>query len=390
VFVVPVTPATPATFDLLDSSGPTLLATLTSKGWGTAFNAITVKSEAGKLTVALPGTSETITEIFTYTTVADLVTAINGRSAILAATFVAESTPDTFAATAMAGGTEPAAVAQDWADAFVALNGFRVNAIHVATSDAAIWAMLADYAILHRLRGFVGSDLHNWNGVANRQTAIAALKAEAAALNAPRIMHVGLGADGLPGYLTAARHAALAATLEPSVPMTFKHLDFTSLETRLDYYTEVGGVDGLLLAGVAVPVPDPSSLGTFLVSRGLSTWTGDDNLYRREQSVLAAMDAVQDLIEAGMRQFLGGEGKVGVIARAVGVVDTILRQCTQQNSAVRINSYRPESIVAQFSSDTVLRIRAAVTPIPPINFIDVSLNLERTEIELDMSVNLAA
>lgn len=387
VLVVPVNQSTPST-KTLQSSAPTTLATITSKGWGLKFNEILLKHETGKLTVKLPtGGATPIVETFTYSTVQGLVNDINERSAIVKATFTANGTVVNFSETAMTGGTEPAATSDDWAAALTELAGGNVTAVHVATSDTSVWAMLADFCIQKRCRGFVGGALQSWNGVSARATAIAALKSQAAALNAVRMMHVGLGANGLPGYQFAARYAALAAALEPSVPMTFKHLDVESLEARLDIATEVGGVDGLLLAGVAPPVPDPDALSTFIVSRGLSTWIGDDNLYRREHSVLAASDAVQNLLEAKLRQFLGGEGTKATAQRAVGAIHQTLEDCTKPTSVVRINGYRPESITATIT-DTVMQCSAAFTPIPPVNFIPLALNLERTDITVQFEAPL--
>ena len=389
VFVVPVNPATQASRTLA-SSTPTTLATIKTKIWGLRANDVLVKHETGKLTVKLPSNRGNIIETFTYSTVAGLVADINERSAVLEATFAAEGTVVNFSEAALTtAATEPAAQAADWADALRALDGIRVNAIHVASPSSTVWATLSDYAIQKRLRGFVGSDLKSWNGVSNRAASILTLKTEAAGLNAVRMMHCGLGANGLPGYLFAARYAALAATLEPSVPMAYKFLDVESLETRLDIATEVGGVDGLLMAGVAPPVPHPDAPGTYIVGRGLSTWIGDDNLYRREHSVLAGTDAVVDLLEAGLRQFLGGEATRATGERAVGTIAQTLEACTKPTSIVRINGYRPESIVANLV-DTVMNTAASMTPIPPINFIPLNLKLERTEIEVRFEAPLAA
>ena len=150
VIVVPVNQCTVAT-KTLNSSAPALLATLSSKGWGTRFNAITVKAEAGKVTITLPTESGSIVESFSYTTVAGLVTALNERSALVSAVFALEGTPVTFDTTAMAGGTEPAATTDDWAAALHALDGVRITAVHVASYNPAVWALLADYAIQKRL-----------------------------------------------------------------------------------------------------------------------------------------------------------------------------------------------------------------------------------------------
>lgn len=390
VFVVPVNPSTPSTKEL-SSVTPTLLMTLTSKGWGLAMNQLLVKMETGLLTIKYPTPTSAIVETYVITGATGIqaaVTEINARSGLVSAAFTAEGTIVNAAFAAFTGGTEPSAISSDWDTALHALDGFRVNAIHVASSSTSVWAQLSAYATLKRLRGFVGSGTHSWNGTSNRAASIATLKAEAGGLNSPRMMHMGLGIDGQPAYLAAARYAALACSLDPSQPMTFKPLDATSIEARLDLPTEVGGVDGLLVAGVAVPVPDPANPNVFIHARGLSTWTTDGNLYRREQSVLAAVDGIQDQLEAGMRDFLGNEGRVGVIQRAVSLVDQILNEASRPRAAIRINGYDPKSIVATFSSDTVLRISANLIPIPPINFIDIGLNLDRTDIKVDFDINL--
>lgn len=396
IYVVPVTAATKSTLNI-QNNVPTTLVTITSKGWGLKFNSIKVAYTSGTRTCTIRilldnGTYLTETYVHSVTTpMADLVAQINGRSVLCDATLVLEGTAVTLAETNMTGGTEPAAVTSDWTDAITALGALKVNVLHLATADTTVLAAARTYANDRRVRIFTGSaTTRNWNGAANRATAITALKAEIAAINDPRVMHVCLGADGYAGYLSSARHAALAAALEPSVPMTQKQLGFTSLEARLDLYTEVGGVDGLLLAGGAPPVPDPNAPSTFIVSRGLSTWIGDDNLYNREHSVLAAVDGVRDLLESQLQGFLGGEGTAGVLGRIRERVESILRECTKPTSAIRINDYDPDSIVVSFTSDTVVRVVCKVTPIPPINFIAVTLNLQRTDITITSDINLAA
>jgi hypothetical protein len=386
VYVVPVTAATKATLTI-EASGAVALGTLSSKGWGIRFNAILGKSETGKYTITLPSDRGNIVEVYNYSTVQGLVDEINARSGIVEATFTAEGTPVTHANLNFTGGTEPAATNADWAEALNALNPVRVNTIHVASSDSAIWTMLSDYAIQRRARGFVGRGLQNWNGLSNRATAITNLKADAALLNAQRMMHVGLGGDGEPGYLSAARYAALAAALDPSTPMTLKHLGFQSLEAILDIRTEVAPETGLLIGGVAAPVPDPQSLSTYVVSRGLSTYTGSDNLYDREHSVLAAVDAVEDLLEAAIRDLLGAEGTIAAARRAVARVDDVLEVATRPTSTVRILAYDRSSIVATLEN-TVLRVAADITPILPINFAEISLRLLRTSITVTASAPL--
>lgn len=389
IYVVPATPATAAT-KAINNGSAQLLCTLTALLWGLGGNSIKVKSEAGKLTVSLTlASGSLVQEVYSYATVADLVAQINGRSGLVSAVFTLEGTPATFSDTNMTGGTEPAVTNTDWSDSLNALAGIRCNAITVVTDSDTIHTMLKDYVTLKRTRGFVGGLAQTWGSVGARQTSIAALKAAAAALNSPRMMHCGLGAEGKAPYVFAARYAAMAAALDPSVPMTQKHLDVSSLEARLDIDTEVGPVDGLLINGVAVPVPDPSAPATFLVSRGLSTWTGDDNLYRREHSVLAAIDSLQFELEDKLREFLGGEGTPATAGRIRERVDAILAAATSPASSTRINGYDRDSIVVTFTSDTVARVSARVTPIPPVNFIAATLQLERTDITITTDVNLA-
>jgi hypothetical protein len=136
-------------------------------------------------------------------------------------------------------------------------------------------------------------------------------------------------------------------------------------------------------------MPDAANAFTFRVSRGLSTWTGDDNLYRREQSVLAAVDGIANQMDDAMQAYVGGEGNQGTLGRIREAVRRILEDATRPTAAIRINGYDP-NIIVTFTSETVVRVTARVTPIPPINWINVNLILQRTEITVSTEVNLAA
>jgi hypothetical protein len=391
VYVVPVTPATQASKTL--STGATLRATLFAKVYGFAGHNIKVVLTGAvapqTLTVKIQTVNQgLLTETFVFSTVQALVDEINARSGIITATFASAGVPDVVAEVALAGATEPAPNPTDWAEAFSALNSFRVNTLSVVSSDSTVWALLHDYCILKRCRGYFGRGLQNWNGLAAQATAMANIRADCALVPGRRMMHATLGAEGQPGYVAAARYAALAAVLEPSVPMTFKRLGFTSLETLLDVDTQVDGVDGLLMAGAAPPVQHPENPGEFIVSRGLSTLASSDNLYDREHSVLAAIDGLQDNLESELRELLGSEGTQLTVQRAIAKTRTVFDIATRPTSAIRILSYRPEAIVGSFA-DTVLRIDGAVTPIQPVNFINSRLNLERTEIRLSVDVPFA-
>jgi hypothetical protein len=395
VLVVPLTPATPATI-LVKNAALATLATITTQIWGLLANSVLATLTIGApnvLTLKLPTVNGTVIETYSFTTIADLVAQIGsapgkGRAGFTYATFALEGTPTAIAAdTPFTGGTEPAATSTDLADALNALNPYRVNAIHVASSDTTYWAMLQAYVTLKRCRGFVGSDLKNWNGISNRQASMATLTTEAAGMNSRRMMHCGLGVNGLPGYLSAARWASLAGSVDPSQPMTFKHLDVQSLEALLDIDTEVGGIQGLILNGLAVPVPDPTAPNTFLLSRGISTMVSSDNLYDREQSVLAAVDALEDLEIAQLTHFLGNEGSLAVVTRAEEEFESVLLAATDPAATVRINGYDRKSIVATLVAQ-LLTITGDITPIPPINFINLGLNLKQTKITVGASVNL--
>jgi hypothetical protein len=404
VYVVPVNEALPGTFTVKDDQVADVL-TLTTLGWGAQFNDTTITiagSAPAVLTLSLPTTGvNDISESYNIATGASadgrsvaqqLVDDINSRSAIVSAVKVADGSgvfPPVTASPFIGAADGLPAVVNDWMDAIAALSTLQVDAIHVATADPNVWDGLASYCDTHRCRGFIGSDLiRNWNGISNRVASITSLIQEAATVNSPRIMHCGLGMNGYPGKFASARYAALAASLEPSVPMTFKFLDVNAIETRLSK-DEAGGVTGLLVNGVSPPMPDASNAFTYRVSRGLSSWTGDDNLYRREQSVLAAVDAIANQMDEAMQAYIGGEGNQGTLGRIGQAVQKVLDDATKPTAAIRINSYDPNIIVA-FTSDTVVRVTASITPIPPINWINVNLVLQRTDITVTTEVNLAA
>jgi|SRR5215471_4163151 len=402
IYIVPCNPALAATLSLAGTpTTPTL--DLTTLGWGAIFNQLTATTKAGTgtnqqvLILSLPTNNglSSITETYNYLStdpLSALVDQINNRSAIVKAVLTGTDAPVTLTAasdTPFTGGSDGTTTTNDWITAIGALSTLRVNAIHVASGDTAVWDALSAYCDTHRARGFIGSaTTRNWNGIANRQAAMDALVQEAASVNDPRIMHCGLGMDGYPGKYASARYASLAGCLEPSVPMTFKFLDVDSLETRLSK-DECGGETGLLLNGVSPPMPDAANAFTYRVSRGLSTWTGDSNLYRCEQSVLAACDALSQQLDDALQAYIGGEGNQGTLGRIAAAVKRILDLAILPTSAVRILSYDPNITVA-FTSDTVVRVTARITPIAPINWIVCNLILLRTDIEISTSVNLAA
>jgi len=384
---------------------PSAAITFTTLGWGAIFNdlKVTITAPTGTapgiqtITLALPTNDGlgSITETYTYTPTdpfSFLVNNINARSAIVSAALTGADGSGALTAVSDApftGGEDGTTTVNDWIEAIGALSTLRVSSIHVASGDPAVWDALSAYCDTHRARGFIGSSTtRNWNGILNRATAITALTAEAASVNDPRIMHCGLGMNGYAGKYASARYAALAASLEPSVPMTFKFLDVDSLETRLSV-DECGGPSGLLVNGVSPPMPDAANAFTYRVSRGLSTWTGDSNLYRCEQSVLAAVDGIAQQLDDALQAYIGGEGNQGTLGRIATSVQRILELATRPTSAIRILSYDPNITVA-FTSDTVVRVTCRVTPIAPINWINVNIVLLRTDIEISTEVNLAA
>jgi hypothetical protein len=196
------------------------------------------------------------------------------------------------------------------------------------------------------------------------------IKAEAAALNSDRTVHVGLGskhfdANGVsklyPAYITAVMYAGIAGGASVVTPLTRKYLNCLGLEAELRN-TEI---DDLLEAHLAVPIKDLVQGAGFVISRQLTTWAQDADLYRVEFSVGRGADYIAREVRNRHELIIGKPGTPGIDQSIISITNAVLEAALRDELIV---SYDPKATVLR--ADGVVRyIDYSAAPVLPINHI---------------------
>lgn len=288
--------------------------------------------------------------------------------------------PATMPFTYLTGGTEPAATAEDWQNAFTALQKVEAQAFVPVTGDPAVHAMADAHAIfmsgpgMKERRSFVGGALGQTTSAVI--TAAKALNSDRSAMCWPG--HQAYDADGrlamLPPYMTAVLVAAGFAGLNPGQSMTNKSLRIAGLETTPVNPTDT---DELIQGGVLC-IEDTEE--GFKVCRAVSTWLASDNYNRVEISCGYAVDfAIRNVRQAV--QILRGEPMDELLlARYVTIADSALRELSRPRPAgpgVLVGDeenppYR--NIRARLQGDTA-PLEFEASPVIPGNFFPITMSI---------------
>lgn len=317
-----------------------------------------------------------------YTCLSDLqaiIDGVNKGSGYVLATRVTDATapPANVTWTYLSGGGNGTATNNDWQEAFDLLKTMDIDLMLPLTADASIHAMAdshADYMSgpngKSERRVFVGGALQSWTSEANRQTALAALKTAAKALNSDRTMHVGLGskhydpngkAKLYPGYITAAMYAGIAAGGSPVLPLTRKYLRCLGLEVEL----RVSEIEEMIESGIAAPIPDTVQGAGYVISRQVTTWNQSDDLYRVEFSVGRGADYVASEVRKRHELLIGSPGTEQIDVTIINLTNSVLQDA---KLAGYIRDYDPKQ--TQLRVDGTIRyVDYSAEPILPINWI---------------------
>lgn len=310
-----------------------------------------------------------------------IVDTINKLSGYVTATRVTDAgaAPANVGWTYLTGGSNGTTTNNDWQAGFDLLKTMDVDLILPLTSTASIHSMADSHASYmsgpngkSERRVFVGGALQAWNSEAARLTAIAALQSAAKALNSDRTVHVGLGCyqydpNGksklYPAYITAAMYAGIAAGATPVTPLTRKYLRCLGLEVDL----RVSEIETLLdtAAGIAVPIPDTVQGAGYVISRQITTWGQDDDLYRVEFSVGRGADYIAREVRKRHELIIGKPGTEQMDASIINLTNGVLQEA---KLAGYIRDYDPKATQLRVDG-TVRYVDYSAQPILPINFI---------------------
>lgn len=291
---------------------------------------------------------------------------------------VASAVPPTnTAATYFSSGTSPAATNDDWSAAFNLLKTMNVSIVVPLSTDASIHAMgkahvnwMSGVNGKSERRQFVGGPLQTWTSEANRVTALTAIKDAVKLLGNDRTVHASLGskhynAAGVAtlydASITACMYAGIAAGSSPVEPLTHKYLDCLGLEVELR--DEEAG--DLIEAGAAPPIPDTIQGAGFYVSRQITTWNQDADLYRIEYSVGRGGDYIARQVRIRHEEIAGKPGSEAMDPTIINLTNGVLAAAKRDGY---IRDYDPKATQLRVEG-TVRYVDYAAQPILPINFI---------------------
>ena len=280
----------------------------------------------------------------------------------------------------LTGGSNGVTTNNDWQAAFDVLKTMQADTLLILSPDPSIHAMgdahcdfMSSPSGKRERRQFVGRALQSWGNPTARIASVAALQSAVLTLNSDRTVHAGLGnyqydPNGnqklYPAYITAALYAGIAAGGTPVTPLTRVHLRCLGLETNLQGGD--GGEESTLIdSGVAVPVPDEVPGAGYLISRQVTTWNQDANLYRIEYSVGRGADYTAAQIRQRQQQITGQPGDVALDTSIVNMTNGVLQELLD---AGYIRGY--DKAATQIRVDgTVRYVDYSAAPILPINFV---------------------
>lgn len=278
----------------------------------------------------------------------------------------------------LAGGTRTAPMTEDWTAALNFLQTVDVQWITPLTATTAIWAA-ADAHVQYmstvgrmERRCTVGPDVG---------TPISTAEGYGLLLNSDRtsvcwpgyydFSLTGPTAGELvlqPPYMAAAAVAAGFSGASPGEPMTNKSMTFRGLEVALRDPTDT---DPLIQSGILVFKQEPEG---YKVVRSISTWLGNNNYNRVEQSCGAATDYMMRTVRNALSVVKGQRGDPGVLQRAVSIAQsalTLLAVPPPEGPGVIVgdaNSPAFKNIQATLSGD-IVAVQWQASPVIPVNFV---------------------
>ena len=321
---------------------------------------------------------------FTSKTVADV---INQKSQYAKAIYTRSTQPHSYSFPSQpayfTGGSNGTIDTTAWQNALNALKSLDITFVLPLTDNAAYHALVESHCSLMsgpdwkmERRCFVGGALQTWTET-SRATAVAALVSAATALNSDRAMLVGLGSYHYdptgklklyPAYITAAMYAGLASGNGPVLPLTRKYLRCYGLEVDLRKSEIADLIDG----AVAVPIPDLVNGAGYVISRQVTTWNQDTDLYRMEMSIGTGADYVAKEVRRRHELIIGKPGTEAIDQTILNMTNSVLQDCLMQGY---IRSYDPKKTVLRVDNMTRYVDYEAV-PIMPVNWIFSTYHLQ--------------
>lgn len=324
-----------------------------------------------------------------YTAKSDLqfiVDTINFRSGYVRFTRTTDAgaVPANFDWTYLTGGADGTITNSDWQAAFDVLKTMDMHILLPLSSDASIQSMGNSHCVYmsgpigkSERTQFTGGAIQSWASEVTRVTSLSNVTSAALLMNSPRTVNVGLGSyhydeNGdstlYPAYITAAMYAGIAGGGSPVLPLTRKNLNCIGLEVDL----RIPEIDQMIEAGVACPIPDLVQGAGFVVSRQVTTWSGDADLAKTEFSVLRGADYIAREVRNRHELLVGNAGTAGLDTTIINVTNAVLEAAMKEEL---IRFYDPKKTQLRVEG-TIRYVDYSAVPILPVNFIFSTYHLE--------------
>lgn len=328
-----------------------------------AVSGVAIKASAATVTANLQATIDAINKLSGYVK-AERIADTSGVVSDVAWTY-------------LTGGTAPAAVNNDWDECWELLKTLDVDIIVPLTSSPSIHSAARDHCNWmsgvngkSERRCFVGGANNLWTSEVNRLSSLTSIKSALKALGGDRVVHTCIGSKHYdpngniklyPGYVTACMYAGIAGGSTPVEPLTRKYLNCLGLEVDLRP-TEI---DDLIEARGAVPIPDRVQGAGYVISRQITTWGQDADLYRIEYSVGRGADYIASQVRQRHELMIGKPGTEAMDLTIINITNAVLERCKRDGY---IRDYDPKA--TQLRVDGTTRyVDYSALPILPINHI---------------------
>lgn len=306
-----------------------------------------------------------------------VIDAINSRSGYIQAHRTGDILPANYDSTRLSGGTDGDHTLNDLQEACNILKTVDIQMILFLTTDMAYITAIDEHCQWmsgpvgksERVQ-FAGGENETWTNAISRLNSLKTITSDAKILNSDRTMYVGLGsrhydqngeAQLYPAYITAAMYAGLCAGADPTEPLTRKYLNCLGLEVDLN----IDEINEMIEAGVAVPVPDMVQGVGYVISRGVTTWSGDADLLKIEMSIRRGCDYIAKEVRNRHELLVGKKGSEGMDITIINITNAVLEAAKR---AEMIRSFDPKA--TQLRAEGLTRyIDYSAVPIMPINWI---------------------
>lgn len=230
---------------------------------------------------------------------------------------------------------------------------------------------------------FIGDKDYRDDFEANKTTYFSEIKSFAKTISSERFMYFPFGHKDYDeegnmkkysGMFTALKYANISAGQVITHPLTRDYINAYDIE----YNCTPNEINDLIDYGIAILNYDDIFENGYWLIRQLTTYMLDDNLRKKEFSMLATSDYIAKRVKKEYEKRIGKEGTNYNYSQVISSTKVVL--ATEKENGI-IYDYNKDSIKARVENDTVY-ISYSFQMITPINYIFGEQYIENVNVEL--------